>query len=986
MHGLPSMHFPKATIPMPTANPLKQLLDHGQSFWMDTISRRMIADGTLKRMIREDGLRGVTSNPDIFQKAIAEGDLYDAQIADLARKGHSSAEIYEALAVDDIRAAADVLRPVYDKSDGIDGCISLEVSPYLAFDTAGTLVEGRRLWASVGRPNVFIKVPATPAGLPAIRALLADGINVNVTLIFGLEAYDQVMEAYLGGLEDRVKSKKPIDRVTSVASFFISRIDVLIDRLLSVRVGGSTPSTSDAGQPIALAAALKPPAYAAAAFSAPQHLLGRAAVASAKVAYADFRAKFAGRRWAALVAKGARVQRPLWASTSAKNPLYGPVGYVEPLVGPDTVNTMPMATIDAYRAAGAPAAQAISEGLDEARAILAALKSHGVDLESATWQILEEGVVKFNQPFDKLLGSIAAKRAKLLGFGADTQVESLGAAAKPVAAVLESLSEAQWPLRLFRRDPSVIPVTPDLWPLVANRLGWIDVPRTMLAEADDLMAFAAQAKDAGFKHVVLLGMGGSSLCPDVCAKTFGSAKGYPELVVLDTTSPDMIAAAERRIDLSRSLFIPASKSGGTIETNSLFAYFHARLKEAGAPDPGAHFIAVTDPGTALEKLAAKHGFRRTFLNPPDIGGRYSALSFFGLVPMALMGLDVKALLGRVLASSRDVLDVPVAAAHPAIRLGAALGVLANAGRDKLTLALSPGLAGLGAWIEQLVAESTGKRGKGIVPVDAEPLGAANAYGTDRVFVSIALKNEKADEAKLATLEKAGHPVIRITLADAMDLGAEFFRWEVATTVAGALMGINPFDEPNVSESKANTAALIDEFSQRWTLPAPKPDWKDTASQVALTKAARKAAKGSDDLAALVRAVADLAGDGDYLSILAYLPYDSPGAASLQSMRRTLRDRTHRAVTLGFGPRYLHSTGQLHKGGADNGVFLVVVADPGADLPIPNQGYSFATLIRAQALGDFRSLEAHGRRAAYLDLGATAGSTLKALAAALAKKG
>lgn len=969
------------------ANPLKQLLDQGQSFWMDTISRRMIQDGTLKRMIREDGLRGVTSNPDIFQKAIADSDLYDEQIRELALKGLSAAEIYEALAVSDIQAAADVLRPVYDKSAGLDGYISLEVSPYLAFDTEGTLDEARRLWAAVARPNVYIKVPATPPGIPVIRELIAEGINVNVTLIFSLEAYNDVMEAYIDGLEARARARRPLDHVSSVASFFVSRIDVLVDRLLANRV---TAYTDHPAVP-SLADATRPPVAAGGASAgeelAPQHLFGKAAIAAAKVAYQNFKEKFSGRRWEALAKKGARVQRPLWASTSTKNPLYPDTVYVEPLIGPNTVNTMPMVTIDAWRDHGAVRGNTLEEGVDEARATLDALKEFGIDLTSATWQIMEEGVNKFNVPFDKLLSSIAQKRRTLLGWGPESQTESVATSGKQLAAVLESMSEAQFLPRLYRRDPSLFASDRSLFPVVRNRLGWVDAPRMFLEAADDLMAFAEEVKRSGIRHVVLLGMGGSSLCPEVCARTFGSRKGFPELVVLDTTSPDAIAACEEKIDLRRSLFVPASKSGGTIETNSLYKYFFHRLEEAGVREPGAHFIAITDPGTSLQALAAEYGFRRTFINPPDIGGRFSALSFFGLVPMALLGLNVRVLLERAVAFSRDAHSLVPAAADPSVRLGATLAVLAQAGRDKLTLVISPRLASLGAWIEQLVAESTGKHGVGILPVDGEPLGPASLYGQDRVFVSIELQGDKVETARLAALEKAGHPVIRIRVPDALDLGVEFLRWEIATAVAGALLRINPFDEPNVAESKANSNAAIEEFRKRGTLPLPKADVsKSEGVTASLTKAGRKTLKSApqeeDELSRAVRALVASAREGEYIALLAYLPYGGPASARLASLRKGLRDTTGRATTLGFGPRYLHSTGQLHKGGPDNGVFIMFTADPKTELPIPGQDYSFATLIRAQALGDFRSLDAHGRRAILVHLGANPEAALKRLSAAI----
>ncbi|MGI8905661.1 MAG: bifunctional transaldolase/phosoglucose isomerase [Candidatus Sumerlaeaceae bacterium] len=942
-------------------NPLKQLLECGQSFWMDTISREMIQDGTLKRMIREDGLRGVTSNPDIFQKAISGSNLYDDQIKKLALGGMSSAEIYEALAVADIQKAADVLQPVFESSNGVDGLISLEVSPYLAFDTKGTIEEAHRLWEAVGRENVFIKVPATPAGIPAIKRLIADGINVNVTLIFSLDAYAKVMEAYIAGIEQRVKTKLPVKGIVSVASFFVSRIDVLVDKLIANRIVENRPK----GMP------------------APQEYLGKTAIACAKVAYQDFKETFSGARWKALARAGAKVQRPLWASTSSKNSLYAEDVYVTPLIGEDTVNTMPLATIDAWRARGVVRCNTIEDGVEDARAVLRDLKKLGVDLTGSTWQVMEEGVTKFNQPFDKLLGGISQKRAALVGWPAESQTENLGSVGKQVSAVLESMSEARFGPRLYGKDVALFAKDAAQHDSVANRLGWIDVPEKMQARTAELTSFAAEVKKAGFKQVVLLGMGGSSLCPEVCAEVFGSKQGYPQLIVLDTTSPEHIAAATGAMDVKRSLFIAASKSGGTIETMSLFKYFWKKLEEAGVAQPGGNFIAITDPGTSLGKLAKEKKFRKTFENPADIGGRYSALSLFGLVPMAMIGMDVKTLLERAVAFSRDGRTMMNAALDPGIRLGAALGVLAKSGRNKMTLITSPQLASLGSWIEQLVAESTGKEGKGILPVDLEPVVAADTYGNDRVFVSIELAQDPV-QIDLAVLEKAGAPVIRIRVGDAINLGAEFYRWEVATATAGALLGINPFDEPNVSESKQITGEILKEYKTRKRVPLPKPALEEGGFTVTLSKAARAALRknAGKDSVSVLRGLAATTGNSDYITISAFLPAADENQQRLAMLRAGLLKFTKHATTLGFGPRYLHSTGQLHKGGPNTGVFFVIMSQPKLDVDIPGEGTSFGALIQSQAIGDFRALDNHERRAALINLGNNVDAGLKKLATML----
>ena len=920
-------------------NPLQRLADFGQSFWMDTISRTMIQDGTLKRMIKEDGLRGVISNPDIFQKAISGSDLYEDQIKKLALAGKDAGSIYEGLAVDDIKKAADILRPVYDKTDGLDGYISLEVSPYLAFDTEGTVAEAHRLWEAVDKKNVFIKVPATPDGIPAIQRLIADGINVNVTLIFSRNAYRDVMEAYIAGLEERRKAGKPVDHVASVASFFISRIDVLVDKLLSSRTNQKAHA-----------------------------LLGLVAIACGKLAYQDFKEVFAGKRWDALAKSGAKVQRPLWASTSSKNPLYSPIVYVEPLIGADTVNTMPMNTIDAWRAQGEVSEPTVEWNIGREQGILDDLSDVGIDLEAVTWQLVEEGVSKFNTPFDKLLASISKKRLNYLGWG-EAQTESLGSYEKSVKAVMEAMSEARFGRRIAYKDPSLWTESSEEYEKITNRLGWVDVPAQMLDNVQELKALADTARKEKIAHVVLLGMGGSSLCPEVCSEIFDVKPGQPELLVLDTTSPDAIASALDKLEPQKTWFVVASKSGGTLETLTLYRFFNDQLAGMGVDNPGRHFIAITDPGTDLEKLAKDQGFRATFINPADIGGRYSALSYFGLVPMALMGIDVAKLLKRTLAFSADLHTLVLADADQSVRLGAVLGTLAKAGRNKLTLLAGEKFAPLGTWIEQLIAESTGKVGKGILPVSGEKPAKPNKYGNDRLFVTLEAGDDNAVADQASALAAAGHPVVRIRISDVYDIGAEFYRWEVATAVAGALLKINPFDEPNVAEAKSVTNDLLKQTAgNNGEVPLPSKAFGSSEGPVVyLSESAARTGSKAKSVKDVVAAVTGSAKAGDYIALLAFLAPTEAHKKALQKAAASLREATGCAVTIGFGPRYLHSTGQLHKGGSNTGIFVVIVGESRHELEIPNVDYDFNTLIRAQGIGDFQTLDKHGRRAVLIDL-------------------
>lgn len=512
--------------------------------------------------------------------------------------------------------------------------------------------------------------------------------------------------------------------------------------------------------------------------------------------------------------------------------------------------------------------------------------------------------------------------------------------------------------RIWAKDPTLWPGDEAQRREIASRLGWLDSPAAMRRVADDLTAFAREAAQAGFVKAFLLGMGGSSLAPEVMKRVFGRASGGLDLGVLDTTDPAAIRAAGGSCDPAKSLFIVSSKSGGTIEVDSLFRHFSGR---AGAR--GDQFVAITDPGTKLEELAKARGFRRVFVNPPDIGGRFSVLSYFGLVPAALLGIDVARLLDSgiaMLARCRESGE-----ANPGLFLGETLAKAGGRGRDKITFVFDSGLAAFGLWVEQLVAESLGKDGKGLLPVAGEPLGEPGVYGADRIFVSVALGGiGAATEAKLAALEGTGHPVVRLSVPDAYGLGGEFVRWEFATAVAGSRIGVNAFDQPNVAEAKTRTQALLGELEKTGALP-------DVA------------AGGEPEVRALL---ASLKPGRDYLGMLAYLSYDEKTEAILESVRVELRDRLKVATTLGFGPRYLHSTGQFHKGGPKTGAFLVITCDSSSDLPVPDKPYSFAQLEKAQALGDLQSLAAQGRPAVRLHLPVLEPTRLQDLAALLRRAG
>ena len=935
------------------SNRLVEIMRLGQSIWYDNIRRAMLTAGDLRKKIDEDDLRGVTSNPTIFEKAITGSTDYDEQLRALVEAGLSVPEIYEELVVEDIRSAADILRPVYDRTDALDGYISLEVNPKLAYDTRGTVEEATRLFRRLGRPNVMIKIPAAQEGLPAIEESIYRGVNINITMIFSIENYEQVAEAYIRGLERRAAEGLPVARVASVASFFVSRVDTSVDADLEERARRAASPEERRRL---------------------ESMLGRAAVANAKLAYQKFREIFHGERFRALREKGAMAQRPLWASTGTKNPKYSDVLYVDNLIGPETVNTVPPATYTAVRDHGR-VALTLEEGVDESRRLIAELAEIGIDLKAVTEKLQQDGLKAFVGSFDTLAASIEAKRGALLSGINERLSASLGRHAGAVAAALKEAEKGDVMRRLWRKDAALWKGEEAHRKVIKNALGWLGIVDTMIGVEGELMSYAAGlARGGDFRHVVLCGMGGSSLCPEVLRRTFGRREGFPELLVLDSTDPDAVADLRDRVDPARALFVIATKSGTTTEPLMFYRYWFDQVARA-KDNPGDNFIAITDPGTKMEEDARRDRFRRVFLNPPDIGGRYSALSYFGMVPAALMGLDLPKLLDRAERVVHACAQVVPAAENPGARLGAILAECAQAGRDKLTVVADPRIESFGLWVEQLVAESTGKEGKGIVPVAGEPLGPPSVYGDDRLFVSIAIgRLEGETETRLKALEAAGHPVVYRTLTDAYDLAEEFFLWELATAFAGWRLGINPFDQPNVQESKDATRELLEAFRGAGRLPEQAAH----AADGPLTLYAADGSLPAGPLAEALRAHLGRAGAGDYVALLGYVEETPEHDRLLGRIRAHLRDATRCATTTGYGPRFLHSTGQLHKGGPDSGVFLQLTAADARDLEIPGEPFTFSVLKQAQALGDFRSLSTRGRRAARLDLGADATAGLRRL--------
>jgi transaldolase / glucose-6-phosphate isomerase len=930
-------------------NPLQALRDYGQSVWLDYIRRSLIESGELQRLIARDGLAGMTSNPSIFEKAIGGSTDYDAALREFEQRGDAEpTAIYEHLAIADIQAAADILRPVYEATQRRDGYVSLEVSPHLASKTEETIAEARRLWKAVGRDNLMIKVPGTEAGVPAVRQLIGEGINVNITLLFARSAYEAVAEAYLAGLEARVAKGADIAGLASVASFFVSRIDTAVDAEIEKRLKAAP--TGEERQALG-------------------NLEGKVAIANAKLAYQYYKQLVDSPRWRKLAEKGAQPQRLLWASTSTKNPKYRDVLYAEELIGADTIDTIPPSTLDAFRDHGKPRAS-LEEGIEEAQRVMAMVDRLGIPFAKITDKLVSDGVRLFEDAADKLLGAVARKRAEFLGGRLDRQSFGLpDPLGREVEETLEDWRKNEKLRRLWERDATLWTGSDE-----AKWLGWLGIADDRLANMEPLKDLAAEVKQAGFSHALLLGMGGSSLGPEVLAETFGRQPGYPELLVLDSTDPAQIKAFEDRIDLAKTLFIVSSKSGTTLEPNILKEYFFGRVKAVlGAEAAGDRFIAITDPNSQLERIARSEGFRHVYFGDPGIGGRYSVLSDFGMVPAAIMGLDVCALLDETEEMVRSCASSLPPRDNPGAVLGTILGVSARHERDKLTIVTSPGLRDFGAWLEQLIAESTGKQGKGLIPVDGETLGAPDVYGTDRLFASMRLEGEAdaAQDQAIDALQRAGYPVIRIVLRDRGQLGQEFFRWEIATAVAGAIIGINTFDQPDVEASKIKTRELTAKYEKSGHLPPEQPVLEAGGFKLFTDKNNAEQLKGMGAGASLESWLAahfGRLGPGDYCALLAYIERNEAHRDALQRSRLLIRDRRKVATCLGFGPRFLHSTGQAYKGGPNSGVFLQITCEDRDDLPIPGRKFTFGTVKAAQARGDFDVLAERGRRALRLHLG------------------
>jgi transaldolase/glucose-6-phosphate isomerase len=903
---------------MATLNDLHEL---GQSTWLNYLRSSFIRSGELAEHVKQ-GIQGVTANAQVYERAVRGSSDYDTGLRRAMAEGKPARRIHEALLVDDVQRAADVLHPLFEASHRLDGFVSFELEPALLHSVAAAVAEVRHVSHHVDRYNVMVEIPATAVGLDAVRALVADGVSVNVTHLFSVADYEKAAAAYLAGLEQYVTSHSVWRTApTAVASFSLAPLDAAIDARLE---------------------ALERP-----------DLRGKAAVALARRLTARYRQLFSGPAWDKLAARRGQPLRPKWTRTTPRDFAHPALYYIQQLIGPGTVMTFTPATLTAFLRDGI-AAPALDKGLDEAEAHLATLAALGIDVAAVAAELQAEHLAASDHRFQTLVQAVVQKR-DALDVGQPLMSAQLGEAQSAVDEGLHDLCRHGIIRRIWAADHTVWQPKPTE---ITNRLGWLDIADNMADKTARLAAFTRGLVADGFRHVLLLGMGGSSLAPELFQKTLGrgAPAGYLNLVVLDTTDADAVRAAEAAVDLPHTIVIVATKSGGTVETLSGFKQFYNRLSALVGPErAGGHFVGITDPGSKIADMAARYGFRDLFLNDPNIGGRYSALSYFGLVPAALVGVDVPRLLERaaVAAANATLSHCDAIADNHAAVLGTILGRLALVGRDKVTFITSPALASFGDWAEQLIAESTGKEGQGIVPVVGEPPAPVESYGADRLFVHLRLEGDAANDAFVAALAAAGQPVVTLRLADLYDIGGQFFLWEMATAVASHFMAINPFDQPNVEAAKIKAREIVAEYAKTGSLPAGEFAALEPGALGEFLKEAKP---------------------GDYVSIQAYIPTTPAADAALQALRQAIHLRTGLATTAGYGPRFLHSTGQLHKGDGGHGLFIQLVSDAVEDVAIPDEAgepasaMSFNVLKRAQALGDARALRAAHRRLIAFEVG------------------
>lgn len=891
----------------------------GQSIWLDNIRRGMIKNGRIAADISNGTIRGITSNPTIFRKAVKESRDYENTLLPMALANTAPDEIYTQLVVQDARDAADLFRDLYIQSQGNEGFVSLEISPLLAHDAEATIAEAKSIWKSVNRPNLMIKFPVTDESLAAVTELTANGLNLNLTLIFSLERYEQAANAYIEGLRKRLAQGEPIAHIRSVASVFVSRVDVKVDALLTEK-----------------------------GFSA-RNLIGKSAIRNAQRIYNKSMEIFGSDAFSKIKERGGKEQRVLWASVGTKNPQQKLTYYAESLIGKNTVCTLPPATLDAFLKTGM-ISKSLPANPDEVTAFFTELEETGVDLKRAFMQLENEGIEAFISDYRETIEAIEQR--------CDAVRRNVGLLQTDMAETTKSLEQNAVMRRIFSKDPTVWTFNTQAFSEIRNRLGWLDTYKNTESLFSSFVSLRKELKKEGISTVLLMGMVGFSLAPEVIANVFKDECDI-KLQIIDSTDPLQIRQTVQELDPQTTLYIVSSKSGSTPEIHALLDYFFHQSREALGNNTGNHFVAITDPGSALEKIAKDLGFRAVYFSDFSVGGRFSALTAFGLLPAMLLGLDPEQIGLKVNEAMKSCSPSLSANRNEGAALGSFIGTAAKMGRDKLTILTDPEFISFGTWLEQLIAESSGKDGKGIIPIVNEPYPEGQNYADDRCFVYINYNNSHSEE--LGRLKNQGHPVFEIAISSKYDLFGEFYRWEIADAVACSIIGVNAFDQPDVHECKSRTAAKISEYHKCSRLSDIEEIWSDTETAVSAPDNLGDLSDCRTYNDVITKFIAQCKAGRDFVALNAYLPQSSEMFNWLQKLRSMILRTTGCATSIAFGPCFLHSTAQLHNGGPNTGLFIQIVADYSADIDIPEEDISFGILERAQAIGDFESLNANDRR-------------------------
>lgn len=896
-----------------------RLHEFGQSVWLDNIRRGLIKNGQLAKEIERGVIRGITSNPSIFCKAIKDSHDYDNALTSMALSCINEEEIFFQLMVEDIRDAADLFRDLYVKSGGNDGFVCLEINPYFAHDACKTIEQAKQIWKAVNRPNLMIKIPATDEILPVITNLTAAGINLNLTLIFSPEKYKKCAYAYIDGLRKRMENGDSLEKIRSVASVFVSRADTKTDTLL-IEKGVSS-----------------------------QNLLGKTGIRTAQRIYNISIDIFGDDNFDDIKAAGGKAQRVLWASTSTKNPLYKPTYYVEALVGSDTVTTLTPVTLDSLMKSSniRPVLPVLDSEIDE---FFVSLEKTGINIQDVYLQLEDEGISGFTFDYSEALSSIKS-HCKLIR-------NRIGKLNDLLVSAYERFNQESIMRRIFSKDPTVWTYDTTAFSEIRNRLGWLDTYKNTEGNIPDYISLRNKLKKEQISKIILLGTEESSLAAEVIAKIFDKESDI-KLQVVDTTDPVQITEIRKSLDLKETIFIVCSKSGASIEINSLLRYFYEITSDYFGENAGKRFIAITDPGSRLETVAEDLGFRQLFLSDPSSGGRFSALTPFGIIPAILIGLDPQRITPKVREMMLNCSPSLPAYRNEGLSLGIFIGAAAEIGKDKLTIISDPSFEPFTIWIEQLIAQSSGKNGKGIIPVINEPQLQGRPYAEDRVFVYINSDNSHA--AEISQIKKQGHPVYEILIDDQYDLFGEFYRWETAAAAACAILGVNPFDHPDALASKTLTNAKLAEYRENRSLSDMQAVWSDNNIEVFTNCPSENVFENESYNDIITNFIKQADAGKNYIAINAFLPQNEEMLIWLQKLRKTLLECTGCATTIGFGPRFLHTAGQLHKGGANLGYFIQVAADYNEDTAIPDEIYGFKILERAQALAEIECLRDRERK-------------------------